>query len=375
MPEPQIIPPGEEEVREVPLTSNALAILNKSEIEQQVEIAKKYPRSIDKFRTTLDKYTNLNQEVALTMFYSLKRRRSDGTEAAIVGPSVRFMETLLPCWTNCRGGTRPMGEQGNVITAQGVFFDCETNTGVSVEAARSIVGKGNKKFSADMITVTGNAASSIAYRNAVGRGVPRSLWLDIYEKSKRTAVGAAESFAGQVAKAVEEFAKQGVTQVALLNTLGATSVRDITADHILTMRTLFREIRDGDKTIEEVFGSPEDEEINALMVELGWNATKQRMSLEAFKGKRSDHLAFLKGEAVKAGKVTQAATTAAADKPGPQAVKGKKADKPKPATTDAVIADAEKAGILSHHQADEAFAAADEAKAKPAQADLKGMDF
>lgn len=317
MPNPEVIPPGADDaVNVVSVNSDALAILNRSEIEQQVEIARKYPRSIDKFRQQLDKYANLNQDVALSMFYSLKRRKADGTEAAIVGPSVRFAEALVPCWTNSRAGVRILGEQGNVTAAQGVFFDCETNTGVSVESNRSIVGKGNKRFSQDMIVTTGNAAASIAYRNAIIRGVPRALWLDIYEKAKQTAVGKAESFAGQVTKAVEEFAKQGVTQVALLNTLGAISIRDIGADHILTMRTLFREIRDGEKTIEEVFGSVADEEITAIMVELGWNATTQRMSMESYKGRRDAHLEYLRDLAKKAGRATK----------GPQAVKGKAAE-------------------------------------------------
>jgi hypothetical protein len=317
MPDPEILPP-EEDVREVPLTSDALAVLNRSEIEQQVEISRKYPRSVDSFRTKLEKYACLNAPVALSMFYSMPR-----ADKMIVGPSVRFAETLLPCWGNSRAGYRILGEQGNVTTAQGIYFDCEANVGINVEAQRAIVGKGNKKFNNDMIVTTGNAAASVAYRNAILRGVPRALWLDIYEKAKQTAVGTAESFVSQVNKAVEEFAKQGVTQVALLNTLGAPSIRDITADHILTMRTIFREIRDGEKTIEQVFGSPEDKEIAELMEQLGWNDTKARMSREGFKGKRTEHLAFLRTEVAKMGGGT---TQKAAD--GTKTTKAPAKDKP-----------------------------------------------
>lgn len=305
MANPQVIRPGDEDdqVHEVPMTSDALAILNKSEIEQQVEIARKYPRSIDAFRKKLDQYTNLSESIALSMFYSLKRRSADGTEKIIPGPSVRFAETVLPCWGNSRAGIRILGEQGNVAVAQGLFFDCESNVGINVEAQRSILDKNNKKFKSDMIVMTGNAAGSIAYRNAILRCVPRALYLDIYEKCKRTAVGEAISFATQVSKAVEEFSKQGVTQVALLNALGAPSIRDITADHILAMRAMFSDIQKGDKTIEDVFGSPEDDEIDAAMVELGWNASKQTMSKQAHKGRRSEHLDMLRAELAKKGRV------------------------------------------------------------------------
>lgn len=317
MADPEIIPP-DEDVREVPLTSDALAVLNRSEIEQQVEISRKYPRSVDQFRAKLEKYSCLNSNVALSMFFSLPR-----AEKMIVGPSVRFAETLLPCWGNSRAGYRILGEQGNVTTAQGIYFDCEANVGINVEAQRAIVGKGNKKFNNDMIITTGNAAASVAYRNAILRGVPRALWLDIYEKAKATAVGQAESFAGQVSKAVEEFAKQGVTQVALLNLLAAPSIRDITADHILVMRTIFREIRDGEKTIEDVFGSPEDKEIEELMEQLGFNATKARMSRDSFKGRRTDHLAFLKAEVAKMGGTTTAARSTMKAKPEAKNKSGK----------------------------------------------------
>ena len=63
----------DEGTSEIPFSSDALAVLNKSEIEQQVEISKKYPRNIEKFRQTLDKYACLNPAIATSMFYSLPR--------------------------------------------------------------------------------------------------------------------------------------------------------------------------------------------------------------------------------------------------------------------------------------------------------------
>lgn len=279
---------------EIPFSADALAVLNKSEIEQQVDIAKKYPRNIDRFRKTLDQYACLNPAVATSMFYSLPRAGKQ-----IVGPGVRMAETLLTCWGNSRAGLRIIGERGDVAVAQGLFFDCEANVGIAIEAQRRITDKDGRKFNQDMIVTTGNAAASVGYRNAIIRGVPRAMWWDIYEKSKQVAVGKAESFVQQVMEAVEAFSKQGVTQVNLLNFLNCPSIRDINGDHILLMRTVFKEIANGDKTIEDVFGTPEGDEIEALMEELGWNQTKRRVSRESYKGKQQEHLEYLRGLAKK----------------------------------------------------------------------------
>lgn len=288
---------------EIPFSSDALAVLNKSEIEQQVDIAKKYPRNIDKFRKTLDQYACLNPAVATSMFYSLPRAGKQ-----IVGPGVRMAETLLTCWGNSRAGLRIIGERGDVAVAQGLFFDCENNVGIAIEAQRRITDKDNRKFNQDMIVTTGNAAASVGYRNAIIRGVPRAMWWDIYEKAKNVAVGKAESFVQQVMEAVEAFSKQGVTQVNLLNFLNCPSIRDINGDHILLMRTVFKEIANGDKTIEEVFGTPEGDEIEALMEQLGWNHTKRRVSRESYKGKQQEHLDYLRGLVNKSGSGSSAST-------------------------------------------------------------------
>lgn len=303
----EVINPGDEGV-EIPFSNDALAVLNKSEIEQQVEISKKYPRSIDKFRKNIDQYCCLTPAIALSMFYSLPRAGKQ-----IVGPSVRMAETLLTCWGNSRAGLRIIGERGDVAIAQGLFFDCENNVGIAIEAARNILDKNGRKFNADMIKTTGDAAASVGYRNAIVRGIPRALWWDTYDKARMTAVGEAKSFVDQVNQAVEEFSKQGVTQVALLNMIGAPSLRDITADHILTLRTVFSEIKRGDKTVEDVFGSPEGNEIERIMDELSWNETKKRTSREAYKGKQLEHLDYLKEIAKKAGKGPVATTTTKAE--------------------------------------------------------------
>lgn len=292
---PEIYGP-EEDVREQQFSGDALAALNKSEIAQQIEIARKYPRSIDKFRSRLDAMATVSQQVALTMFYSLPRGNKQ-----VLGPGVRFAEALITAWGNARAGVRLLGVEGNFFIAQGVFFDCETNVGISIEAQRRVTDKNGQRFNDDMIGVTGNAAASIAYRNAIFRGVPKALWNDLYERAKVVAAGDAKSLNAQINEAIETFRKLGITDVMVLNTLGVQSLRDLTGEHLVTMRVLYKDVAGGDKTIEDVFGSPLDAEIEALMDQLQWSTAKRRMAWDGHKGRREELLAYMRAQVSAAG--------------------------------------------------------------------------
>ena len=95
------------------------------------------------------------------------------------------------------------------LTAQGVFHDLERNVQVTMEVRRRITGKNGRRYSSDMIGVTGNAACSIALRNAVFRGIPRAFWIDIYDAARKAAVGDAQTLANKRAHMFAHFLKLG----------------------------------------------------------------------------------------------------------------------------------------------------------------------
>jgi hypothetical protein len=71
------------------------------------------------------------------------------------------------------------------VTAQGVCHDLQSNTFIAYEVRRRITGKGDRKYSDDMIGVTGNAASSIALRNAILKIIPKVFWDGIYQAARQ----------------------------------------------------------------------------------------------------------------------------------------------------------------------------------------------
>lgn len=293
---PDILGPESEDFRseQAEITPNALAILTQSEHAAMVSTANlpSNRRRLKDFDDKLMAYANHSQPVALSMFYSLPRAGKQ-----IIGASIRFAEIVAPCWKNCAVASRVVGDATDTVTAQGIFLDYEANLRNSIEVPRRITDKQGNRFNADMIVTTSNAAMSIARRNAVLKGgVPQALWSPAYEAAQLTAVGKAVSHAQRVADCMEYLTKLGVTELQALNAVECPSVKDLEIEHLVTLKVLCTEIKRGEKTIEQVFGSPLDKEIDALMTQMGKNTSQQRMLKESYAGRSQALLDYLKGQ-------------------------------------------------------------------------------
>lgn len=295
MSNPELLSPDDNARQETSeISASTLAVLNQSEHASMVASANidRNRRSLKNFDSKLMEYATHSQPVALSMFYSLPRAGKQ-----IIGASIRFAEIVAPCWKNCAVASRVVGDATDTVTAQGIFIDYEANLRNSIEVPRRITDKQGNRFNADMIVTTSNAAMSIARRNAVLKGgVPQALWSPAYEAAQLTAVGKAISHSQRVAEAMEYLMKLGVTEVQALNAVECPSVKDLEIEHLVTLRVLCQEIKRGEKTIEQVFGSPLDKEIDALFTQLGKNASQQRMLRESYKGRTKDLLDYLRGQ-------------------------------------------------------------------------------
>ena len=337
----EILAPESEDFRseQAEITPNALAILNQSEHAAMVSTANlpSNRRKLKDFDDKLMAYANHSQPVALSMFYSLPRAGKQ-----IIGASIRFAEIVAPCWKNCAVASRVVGDATDTVTAQGIFIDYEANLRNSIEVPRRITDKNGNRYNADMIVTTSNAAMSIARRNAVLKGgVPQALWSPAYEAAQLTAVGKAVSHAQRVADCMEYLMKLGVTELQALNVVECPSIKDLEIEHLVTLKVLCQEIKRGDKTIEQVFGSPLDKEIDALLTQLGKNATQQRMLKDSYAGRTKELLEYLTAQLrpqsqARQGTGTPPATQATQAAPAETPVA--KQDNPTPAATQAPVA-------------------------------------
>jgi hypothetical protein len=164
--------------------SGALSQITSSEIEQQVAVARRFPRSITGFRREATQLVTMDEDTAGECMYALPRAGKK-----IEGPSARFAEIIANSWGNCRAGARTMDDDGKFVTAMGFFFDTQKNVAITYEVKRRITDKDGKTFKDDMIGVTANAACSIALRNAILKGVPKAFWKPVYDAARKCAIG------------------------------------------------------------------------------------------------------------------------------------------------------------------------------------------
>lgn len=304
--QPEILPPDEEQDESVAIEETGLAQLNKSELEMQMEFATRRPRVMSKVLKNLEDRTCMSPAIALECQYSLQRGNT-----RIMGASVRFAEILAGTYCNLMALKRVVGADAEVVRAQGIYFDCETNYRFGAETTRRITNKDGARFNQDMITVTGNAAASIAFRNAVLGGVGKGIWAGVYEKTKQVAIGSAESVVKSRDELLHWAKNAGITGEMLYTTLGVQGVQDIIGEKMLAFKVMQKEVMSGEKSIDDVFGTLEGANIEAAMAQLGWNEGQRTVSRQAYRGRAAEHLAYLKSEIEKAQRRTVTSTPAA----------------------------------------------------------------
>lgn len=229
-------------------STELMSEINRSEVDMQIRTAKQYPRDIEAALSKIIRLSTIDTETAEDCFYAL-RRGGD----LIEGVSVRLAEIIAACWGNLRIQTRIVGNDGRQITAIGICHDLESNLAVSVEVKRRITDKTGRTFSNDLQTLTGNAASSIAFRNAVLKVVPKAVTKKAVEEIKDVAVGKAFDLEDKRNRAIEFFKSLNVSEEQLLQYLKINSIELIQKEQIFELRGLVTAIKEGTTTVDETF--------------------------------------------------------------------------------------------------------------------------
>ncbi len=236
--------------------ADIIQAVNRAEIDIQVATAKQYPRDINNTLNKIATYATMDKETAEDCFYVLRRKGSNGQDSVIEGLSVRMAEIIAGCWGNIRVQTRIVGNDGKMITAQAICHDLETNFAVSKEVKRRITDRNGRTFGEDMQVVTGNAAASIAFRNAVLAVIPKAVTKKVINEVKQVALGQAIDLETARANCLQNFSKAGVTEDMLLQYLGINSVAEIDKEAIFELRATWNAIKEGTTTVQESFIAP-----------------------------------------------------------------------------------------------------------------------
>jgi hypothetical protein len=238
--------------------TTAIEVVLTPEMNQAIAMADRKPRSIPSFIKESIALATMDEATAEDCLYALPRTETDPItgkkeKKTIEGPSARLAEIISFMWGNCRAEGKITDDRGEFVTAQGTFVDLEKNSGVRTEVRRRITTRRGDRYSADMVMQTGNAAISIARRNAILAGIPKVFWSKIYEAARQTVAGDSQTLINRRGKAIAHMQKLGVTVEMIIEALGVKSLEEIGLDHLVTLRGIATAIKEGETSVEEAF--------------------------------------------------------------------------------------------------------------------------
>lgn len=224
---------------------------DRAQIDTQIATAKSYPRNIKRARENAIAIVTMDKETAATCTYSVPRGGK-----AITGPSVHLAKILAQVWGNMRCEAKVLGHDGKHVTSQAVAFDLENNLAIKVEVKRSIMTK-TGRMNDDMITVTGNAANSIAQRNAILSVIPRAIVDSVYNAAKQTITGDISDSTKLLKRRKQVFdglmQTYSLAEEEVLKAVGKAAIDHITGDDIVVLIGIGQAIKDGDTSVELAF--------------------------------------------------------------------------------------------------------------------------
>ncbi len=223
-------------------------VSEKTELEAQIETALRFPRDLEASQKRAVALATMSEDVAMSCLYAMNRGGKK-----IEGPSVRLAELIMHSWRNLRTQSRISEVANDYIVAEGAALCLESNTASSSEVRRSIVDRQGRRYSNDMITVTCNAASSIAVRNAVFKIVPQAFWWPVYEAARTRAVGEQRALPERVEKMRGYFQQLGVPEDAWLASAGVKDISEVGPDELALLLGVATSIKNGEQTLEEAF--------------------------------------------------------------------------------------------------------------------------
>lgn len=225
--------------------------LERANVDSQVATAKRYPRNIRRSMDNAMVMATMDSETAQSCGYALPRGGKP-----ITGPSVHLAKIIVSNWGNMRTEAKVVQITDKQIISRGTAWDLETNVASAFEVRRSIVDKKGNRYSDDMITVTGNAANSIAYRNAVFSVIPKAFVDKIYRAAQKCITGDLsneEKLVKRRSDAITFFNDEwGITEEEVIKLCGKQTVNQIKAEEIALLLGMAQSLKDGDTTVEEL---------------------------------------------------------------------------------------------------------------------------
>lgn len=244
---------------------------DKANVDTQVATAKQYPRNISRAMDNSIALATLDNDTAQSMGYALPRGGKP-----ITGPSVHLAKLIVSNWGNMRTEAKVVQVTDKEVISRGTAWDLENNVASAFEVRRKITGKGGARFTDDMITMTGNAANAIAYRNAVFAVIPKGVVDKVYKAAQGLITGDLSDEDKLVArrmKAIKYFNDEyEIKEEEVVKLCGKQTVKQIRADEIALLLGIIQSLKDGDTTVDELMKPIRKAEAKSTIAEAAANA-------------------------------------------------------------------------------------------------------
>jgi len=227
-------------------TPETLSSVFDSEISNQIKLAKSNPRVLKECLKEIEFLSQMNLETALSFFYTIFDK-----DKPLIGVSVSFAEIIVSSWGNVRAGARIVSKTDKMINIQGYIYDLEKNIFMSTEVLEPLTDKNGKPFKNDLITARINAASSIAFRNAVFKAIPSAIFSVTIKNIKDFIMKSLDK--NLVNVAIEFFNKYNISEKQLVDKLKIPTFDNITQEKLFILHGMINAIQEGDTSIENLF--------------------------------------------------------------------------------------------------------------------------
>lgn len=247
--------------------------VERANVDSQVATAKQYPRDLARSVNNSIAMATMDYATAQSCGYALPRGGKP-----ITGPSVHLAKLIVSNWGNMRAEAKVVQITDKQVISRGTCWDLENNVATAFEVRRSIVGKNGKRFTDDMITVTGNAANSIAYRNAVFSVIPKAITDKVYQAAQHFITGDLsdeEKLVARRKKCIDFFKDEyGINEQEVVMLCGKQTVNQIKADQIALLLGITQSLKDGDTTVDELMKPYRMEENKKSITAMAADAAK-----------------------------------------------------------------------------------------------------
>lgn len=222
----------------------------RASVDSQVATAKQYPRNLKRSIENSIIMATMDESTARSCSYALPRGGKP-----ITGPSVHLAKIIVANYGNMRTEAKVVQITDKQIVSRGTAWDLENNVASAFEVRRSIMTK-NGRMNDDMITVVGNAANSIAYRNAVFAVIPKAITEKVYKTTQQMLIGDVSDETKLIKRrtdAVNYFKDEwGVSEEEVIKLCGKQTINQIRGSEIALLLGFVQALRDGDTTIDDL---------------------------------------------------------------------------------------------------------------------------